>query len=553
MMNRRSSAVCRRAAASVVAAAVALGAAHPQTARANDFHVFSCEDPYTGQGAPTDDWRYDIGSSGYGDGAGSSCSGGGGAISAYMDGGVGHNFGEGGTATFTAPGDLTIAAFNVWRYEAVGPALPFASPATNIAYQPGNVSVEGLCAQGLGCSSKGTNQARLASQNEVSVGNLSGITQVQASAICGGAPGGPYQCPTSNAENGMSAEIDIYAADFTLNDPTVPSVSNVSGPLVSGGTLSGNAVISFTASDTGGPGIYDGTISVDGSPIVSRVLDTNGGACQALPGTGDGLRAFDHPQPCKPQVSSTLALNTSTLAAGTHSVLVTVDDASGNSATVWDGVVTSAPPPHVPNGAPPCEQAHLSIRVNGKARAHIHFGRRAIVRGLLRCGTAPIASASVVASGGRIDTTLVTAPNGTFSYAVPKGPSRRLTFSYRAYSDDPSPTARARVQVSVIPQIRLAITPRSTRNGGSVRWRGRLLDGPFPKGGVTLLVEVREGRRWQPFDEIVAERGRFAYRYTFLRTTEPTSYRFRVALPASGSVGYDYTPGGSNSVAVHVS
>ena len=234
MINRRSSAICRRAAVSVVAAAVALRAAHPGTVGANDFHVFSCENPYTRQGAPTDDWRYDVGSSGYGDGAGSSCSGGGGSISAYMDGGVGHNFGEGGAATFTAPGDLTIAAFNVWRYEAVGPSQPFAAPATNIAYQPGNVSVEGLGAQSLGCASKGTNQARLAPQNEVSVGNLSGITQLQETAFCGGAPGGPSQCPTSNAENGMSAEIDFYAADITLNDPTVPSGSDVGGPLISG-------------------------------------------------------------------------------------------------------------------------------------------------------------------------------------------------------------------------------------------------------------------------------------------------------------------------------
>jgi hypothetical protein len=70
---------------------------------------------------------------------------------------------------------------------------------------------------------------------------------------------------------------------------------------------------------------------------------------------------------------------------------------------------------------------------------------------------------------------------------------------------------------------------------------------------VTLLVEVREGRRWQPFDEVVALKGRFAYRYTFLRTTQPTSYRFRVALPASGSAGYAYDPGGSNAITVHVS
>ena len=92
----------------------------------------------------------------------------------------------------------------------------------------------------------------------------------------------------------------------------------------------------------------------------------------------------------------------------------------------------------------------------------------------------------------------------------------------------------------MLPRIRLHITPTRTYNGSTIDWSGRISGGPYPADGVALLVEVREGSRWQPFDEVVAVDGRFAYRYTFLRTTEPTSYRFRVALPASGSSGYDY-------------
>jgi hypothetical protein len=103
-----------------------------------------------------------------------------------------------------------------------------------------------------------------------------------------------------------------------------------------------------------------------------------------------------------------------------------------------------------------------------------------------------------------------------------------------------------------VPRIELAITPRRTSNGATIAWTGRVLGGPYPPGGVTLLVEVREGRRWQPFDQIVARGGRFAYRYTFLRTTRPTNYRLRVALPANGAGGYDYQPGASNPITVHV-
>lgn len=566
MFTRSCSPVPRRAALATLLAGVAM-VLHCGAALANQYHVFSCEDPYTGQGAPADDWTYDQGTNGYGDGAGSSCSGGGGAISAWLDGGVTHGFAEGGYATFNAPGAMTIAAFSLWRYEAAGPYQPFAAPADNIAYNPGNVSIEGLCAESLGCWTKGTNQARVVPANQVGASGLVGVTQIQASAVCGGGPGTSYVCPTSNAENGNSAEVDIYAADLLLNDPTVPSLSNVTGPLVSGATLSGNASISFTASDSGGPGIYSAWISVDGHAGASQILDTNGGACRSLGATSDGLRSFNDPQPCKPQVSATLTLNTATLSPGAHSVLVTVDDASGDAATVWDGTITvasptpavapvapAAPAAPVPNGLPACERSSLSVSVKGqRSRAVIRYGNQATVTGLLRCDTAPIASASVVVLGRGLSTTVVTAADGRFSYPVPAGPSRRLTFSYRAYSDDSTSSASARATILVIPHIKLRITPGRTHNDGTITWRGSVPDGPYPSSGVTLLVEVKEGRRWQPFDQVVAERGRFTYRYTFLRTSEPTTYMFRVALPAGGSAGYDYQPGGSNAIAVHVS
>jgi hypothetical protein len=549
-VNRCATGLLR--ALALAALVVCWAALHCGVASANEYHAFSCEDPYNGQSAPADDWRYDLVTNGYGDGAGSSCSGGGGSISAWMDGAVTHGLGEGGAATFTDPAGETISAFTLWRYEAAGTSVPYATPADDIAYDPGNVSIEGLCAQSDGCASRGNPSDRLSSANEVGAGGLTGVTAIQASATCGGGPGGPYPCQESNVENGNSAEVDIYAADIVLNDPTIPTVTNVSGPLVSGAILSGSPTVSFDASDSG-PGVYSGTLWIDGKPAVDQILDTNGGACQSLNVTRDGLRSFNHPQPCKSQVSATMALNTSSLAPGTHSVLLTVDDASGNSTVGWDGTITTTLPPHIPNGTPACEQADLSLAVNGKSpRAVIRYGHRATVTGLLRCGTAPIASATIVVGGGGLGTTLLSAPDGTFSYAVPNGPSRTLTFSYRAFSDDPSPSASAQAVISVLPRIRLTIGPRSTWNGGTITWRGRVQGGPYPQGGVTLLVEVKEGRRWQPFDEIVARNGRFTYRYTFLRTTQPTSYRFRVCLPANGAGGYSYRPGGSNTVSVHV-
>jgi hypothetical protein len=71
---------------------------------------------------------------------------------------------------------------------------------------------------------------------------------------------------------------------------------------------------------------------------------------------------------------------------------------------------------------------------------------------------------------------------------------------------------------------------------------------------VTLDVEVKEGRHWKIFDQVVTNRkGKFRYSYRFHATNESTTYTFQVALPDSGSGSYAYTPGGaSNPVQVHV-
>jgi hypothetical protein len=96
------------------------------------------------------------------------------------------------------------------------------------------------------------------------------------------------------------------------------------------------------------------------------------------------------------------------------------------------------------------------------------------------------------------------------------------------------------------------ITPRQTHNGGTITWRGRVAGGPYPPTGLTLLIQVKVGRRWETFDQLVAHHGPFAYSYTFLRTTSTTTYMFRVALPVSGAADYAYLPTHSRTISVKV-
>ena len=534
-------------------------------AAANSYHDFLCRIPYgpsAGRAAPTDDVTYAINDDYVF--AGDSCASGG-ALYASMAGETTHPFGAGAWDTFTAPAGLTISGFTVWRYEADTASQPYGSPASNLDYSPGPLSVQGLCTDGC---SRGNPGSPLSAENEVSVGSLGGVTQIQWSGACGGGPGGT--CPESGAGT-LSSQYNVYAADIDLVDDTPPTVSDVSGPLLAGGTLSGSQAVSFSATDSGS-GVYGGSLVVDGHTVVSQILNTNGGACQSLGLTSDGQRSFEHAQPCESSLSASLSLNTDLLTAGQHSLELIVEDAAGNQTIAYNGTITTSGPPqvgvngslsglgpHVANGDP-CAGEALELAVNGKRRPPVvTYGKPVTVRGVLHCGTVPIRGASVTIktiggpSSAAINTSVETALDGSLTYKVPVGPDRRVEFSYTAYSNDPGPSATATAAIKIRPRIKLRITPRLSSNRHSIHWTGTVAGGPYPPQGVTLDVEVKEGRKWRIFGEVVANRkGRFRYRYRFHATEEPSTYIFRVALPHSGSGGYPFTPGASNTVGVHV-
>ncbi len=105
----------------------------------------------------------------------------------------------------------------------------------------------------------------------------------------------------------------------------------------------------------------------------------------------------------------------------------------------------------------------------------------------------------------------------------------------------------------ISPRITLKIKPHQTSNRHTIYWTGTISGGPYPQQGVTLDVEVKEGRHWKIFDQVVANRkGRFRYSYRFHATEESTTYTFRASLPDTGAQDYPYTHGASNTVKVHV-
>jgi hypothetical protein len=49
--------------------------------------------------------------------------------------------------------------------------------------------------------------------------------------------------------------------------------------------------------------------------------------------------------------------------------------------------------------------------------------------------------------------------------------------------------------------VPLRITPRSTTNGHTISFGGRVLGGYIAHGGLPLEIEYREGRRWMTYRE----------------------------------------------------
>jgi hypothetical protein len=554
----------------------------PGQASAGSFHAYSCHTP-DGDVAPTDGWTGSASgpdADDINDCAGTTTY----ALTAALDGQIPHAADtDYALWTFSVASGLTIQSASIYRHEGtpggVGTNAGYVTAlyAPNFLYDAGDVFDD--CQALLGCSQVGTNAGGFSAGNHEAVpaGHISGSSHLYMSADCGGAPGAA--CPTYP---GYAAEADLYAADLTLNDGSDPTATNVGGPLVGGGTLSGDEDIVFDAADVGS-GVYSASVIVDGATVSNGVLDSNGGHCKTVGEATDGLRDFMYQVPCKTAVTGDVNLDTSKLTDGSHALRVVIDDAAGNTATVYSGTITThnavapisaqsggltgatpgatgAGGGGAANGTGACENATLAAHFGGSTAVHVALGKGATLTGTLSCAGHGVGGATIDLSstpeGGQTATPaeVRTAADGTFSYAFAAGPSRSIKLTYRASAGDTGPSASATVDLLVKPSIALTVSPTHTRNGHTITYRGRVYGGYIPADGLTLNVEYRDGNRWRAFDQTRArgKTGAFVYRYTLKRTTVPIIYKFRVAIPGGGVPGYPYEATASRSRSVRV-
>jgi hypothetical protein len=178
---------------------------------------------------------------------------------------------------------------------------------------------------------------------------------------------------------------DFDAMQVGLKDALVPAVSAVK--VLDSGDSSGILAVGFSASDRGG-GVYRSVVSVDGKPAYLQPLgDAN--CADANPADADPYQ-FLQPVPCPPAVNgASVRIDFRKLTAGPHAIEVAVEDAAGNSASVY-GVTFPRPnaenAPSTPAGVKRLLNARLRmwfVKTRTK-RFTSRYGQRVVTRGILR-------------------------------------------------------------------------------------------------------------------------------------------------------------------------
>ncbi len=535
--------------------------------QAGRYHVYSCRMP-DGEVAPTDGWSASkTGTFTY---AKNTCETGGALLAALGDQGTRTANTDVATWAFSAPAGETLRSGTLWR---AGDA--YGGSALNASFQfwetaPGEHEVLDQCVNGLGCSHEGVIEEPFANGNRIAV-PPGGHVYLHAS--CGGQA--EFECPTGQGDaTNYAAALYLYAADLTLEQTSGPTVTAVGGELATTQTVSGTTDLTVSASDPGS-GVYELVFSIDGRIVQTSVPDEAGGNCRNVGQTTDGLPAFLHLQPCPASVSADVPFDTSALAPGAHHLVVSVLDAAGNAAPVLDRMITVPPPPlsplpgtagaalasGTPNGSGATSSAVLTARWRGtsKTRLTLPFGRSATITGRLTDpGGAPIAGAQIavastpalVGAATSPMRAVRTGPAGTFAVHIAGGlSSRAILLSYTARAGDPQPAATSALQLAVAAPVALSVAPRKVRSRGTIRFRGRLRAGPFPRGGKPVILEARAGRgAWIEFQVVRTDsHGRFRSSYRF-KFPGPARYSFRAVCEQEAD--YPYAAGASRPMIV---
>ena len=535
----------RRTALAILVAC--LFTAVPSIARAGSYTVYGCRTP-TGTVAPVNGWSYSL--QVYPAYWSNSCPG---ETFMWMAASTPHGYGRYAEETFVAPPGTTIHNYTIVRAVRLVSSGGYYYQA--LQNSRGYWSMVEGCNTYTSCPSFGDYKHATSSSNVLSRTAPSGTTQVQLKIICGMSNG----CPSE--PGGVSASVWMFQSRMTLEDDLAPQFTGPpSGPLVSGGVLSGTVPVSIGAADQGS-GVDFAEVQVDGRVLLRQVLDNSTGACQP---------PFVAPAPCPLSANGTLNFNTAQLPDGTHNLRLAVTDAAGNVATWGPVAITTVNNPCSPVPAAAGMRLRAAFAITTRRRIRIHGHRRVVKRvrfarkltanygqhpvvlgGLTTTSGTPVPGARVCIAaqndlrGARLTPAgaVTTNAGGGFLFRLAPGPSRTVYMIYRV----PAGAIFAKVHITVHAPVHIHVNRFHFHNGDVMSWTGHL-PGPIPHG-MLALMQVWRGTYWQDFQKIAVDRhGRWRGRYRFAFTTGDQRYTFRLLVPQQA--GYPYAAG--HTPAFHV-
>jgi hypothetical protein len=364
-----------------------------------------------------------------------------------------------------------------------------------------------------------------------------GGSKLYASVLCGGGAG----------QNCFYEYLYVTAAHILLSPSARPSVSALSGSLTTGGAQHGTQSVSFTASDPGGPGVYQVTAAIDGKVVYHATPNLNGGACAPVGSDGASLE-FYSALPCPQSAPMTVPIQTGTVPDGIHLLTVTATDAASNvsaaSQVIFrsENLISTASAGRVARTGTGGEPAYL-VRFDGSTNGLLRGVRRAYADSALTLSGTLTTPQDAVApdvpvhlfareDGSGTETLLASATSdaaGHWSLAAPQGPSRTLRIGYGQASAANTPVDTA-VKESVSPSMSLRIRDES---GGHLSFTGRLSVSPLARPYPIVVIEASaDGVHWQSVGNQVRTNGQGVFHLSY--SSAPSiggRFKFRASTP----------------------